>query len=47
MDKKIYVVPGLDLVVSRHGPSAGAGAEAGRMSFNNQLLGRICRAVRS
>lgn len=47
MDKKIYVVPSLDLVVSRHGPSAGAGAEGGRMSFNNQLLGRVCRSVRS
>jgi len=47
MDKKIYVVPSLDLVVSRHGPSAGAGAEGGRMSFNNQLLGRVCRAIRS
>ena len=47
LDKKIYVVPSLDLVVSRHGPSAGAGAEGGRMSFNNQLLGRVCRAVRS
>jgi hypothetical protein len=46
MDKKIYIVPSLDLVVSRHGPSAGAGAEGGRASFNNQLLGRVCRAVR-
>lgn len=45
-DKKIYVVPSLDLVVARHGPAAGVGAEGGRSSFNNQLLGRVCRAVR-
>jgi CubicO group peptidase (beta-lactamase class C family) len=50
LDKKIYIVPSLDLVVARHGPSAGvaanAGAEGGgRMSFDNELLGRVCRAV--
>jgi len=45
-DKKIYVVPSLDLVVARHGGAAGVGAEGGRMSFNNELLGRVCRAVR-
>lgn len=50
-DKKIYVVPSLDLVVARHGPGAGVartpGEEGGgRMSFDNELLGRICRAVR-
>lgn len=50
-DKKIYVVPSLDLVVSRHGGSAGVartpGAEGGgRSSFDNELLGRICRSVR-
>ena len=50
-DKKIYVVPSLDLVVSRHGPAAGvartAGEEGGgRTSFDNELLGRICRAVK-
>ncbi|MBK9709470.1 MAG: serine hydrolase [Acidobacteria bacterium] len=50
-DKKIYVVPSLDLVVSRHGGAAGIargpGAEGGgRSSFDNELLGRICRAVK-
>jgi CubicO group peptidase (beta-lactamase class C family) len=50
-DKKIYIVPSLDLVVSRHGGPAGVartpGAEgAGGDSFDNELLGRICRAVR-
>ncbi|MFN0122917.1 MAG: serine hydrolase domain-containing protein [Blastocatellia bacterium] len=50
-DKKIYVVPSLDLVVSRHGGAAGVartpGAEGGgRSSFDNELLGRICRAVK-
>lgn len=50
-DKKIYIVPSLDLVVSRHGGPAGIargpGAEGGgRNSFDNELLGRICRAVR-
>ena len=45
-DKKIYVVPSLDLVVSRHGGASGAAAEGGgRMSFDNELLGRVCRAV--
>jgi CubicO group peptidase (beta-lactamase class C family) len=49
-DKKIYVVPSLDLVVARHGGSAGiartAAAEGGgRGSFDNELLGRVCRAV--
>ncbi len=50
-DKKIYIVPGLDLVVSRHGGAAGVarnlGEEGGgRSSFDNELLGRICRAVK-
>ena len=45
-DKKIYVVPSLDLVVARHGGAAGVGPEGGRLSFNNELLGRVCRAVR-
>lgn len=51
-DKKIYVVPSLDLVVARHGGAAGIartpGAEGGgRMSFDNELLGRVCRAIRA
>jgi CubicO group peptidase (beta-lactamase class C family) len=50
-DKKIYVVPSLDLVVARHGGVAGVartpGEEGGgRTSFDNELLGRICRAVK-
>lgn len=50
-DKKIYIVPSLDLVVARHGGAAGvartAGEEGGgRTSFDNELLGRICRAVK-
>ncbi len=50
-DKKIYVVPSLDLVVARHGGAAGVartpGEEGGgRTSFDNELLGRICRAVK-
>lgn len=50
-DKKIYVVPSLDLVVARHGGAAGVaralGEEGGgHGSFDNELLGRICRAVK-
>ena len=50
-DKKIYVVPSLNLVVARHGGAAGIartpGVEGGgRNSFDNELLGRICRAAR-
>lgn len=49
-DKKIYVVPSLDLVVSRHGGAAGvartpAAEGGGRASFDNELLRRICGAV--
>ena len=36
MDKKIYVVPSLDLVVARHGPAAGG--KPGE--FDNEFLGR-------
>lgn len=51
MDKKIYLVPSLDLVVARHGGASGVartpGAEGGgRASFDNELLGRICRAMK-
>jgi CubicO group peptidase (beta-lactamase class C family) len=50
-DKKIYVVPSLDLVIARHGGASGVartpGEEGGgRTSFDNELLGRICRAVK-
>ena len=37
-DKKIYIVPSLDLVVTRHGGDAGDG-------FDNEFLGQITRAV--
>lgn len=43
MDKKIYVIPSLDLVVARHGPAAAAGPA----SFDNELLKRILKGVRS
>src|SRR5262249_43835932 len=47
LDKKIYIVPSLDLVVSRHGVASGVRKHegGGRDSFDNQLLSRICRAV--
>jgi len=49
-DKKIYVVPSLDLVVARHGGAASVaraqGEGGGRISFDNELLGRICRSAR-
>lgn len=38
-DKKIYVVPSLDLVVTRHGGAAKAA------DFDNEFLGRVCKAV--
>jgi len=48
---KIYVVPSLDLVVLRHGgaaglPPASGGEGAGPDAFDNQLLGRVSRAVK-
>jgi CubicO group peptidase (beta-lactamase class C family) len=46
MDKKIYVVPSLDLVVVRHGGAASVrGDLAGRKDFDNAFLGAVCRAV--
>lgn len=42
-DQKIYVVPSLGLVVVRLGDAAAASATAISL-FDNQLLGRICRA---
>ncbi len=50
LDKKIYIVPSLDLVIARHGGASGVsrapGEEGGgRTSFDNELLGKICRAV--
>lgn len=45
-DKKIYIVPSLDLVVVRHGGAAGVGRNDAVSSFDNQFLGRICKAVK-
>ena len=50
-DKKIYVVPSLDLVVARHGGPSGVELSPGdalgpRSSFDNQLLRRISHAVK-
>ena len=44
MDKKIYVVPSLDLVVARHGGSAVRDGNGAMSSFDDELLGRVCRA---
>jgi CubicO group peptidase (beta-lactamase class C family) len=47
MDKKIYVVPSLDLVVVRHGGAASReGGRTARADFDNAFLGAICQAVR-
>ena len=47
-DKKIYVVPSLDLVVVRQGGGAyGGGDMAGVQRFDNELLGGICKALRN
>ena len=50
-DKKIDVVPSLDLVAARQGGPSGVELSPGdangpRSSFDNELLGRICRAVK-
>ncbi len=47
MDKKIYVVPSLDLVVTRHGDTAGKESNGAMSSFDNEFLGRICRALKA
>jgi CubicO group peptidase (beta-lactamase class C family) len=48
LDKKIYVVPSLDLVVVRHGgaaePAAGGGGMHG--GLDKDFMGRLCQAVR-
>lgn len=45
-DKKIYVVPSLDLVVVRHGGAAHGGRDpTGVGRFDNELLGAVCRAL--
>lgn len=48
-DKKIYVVPSLDLVVVRHGGSAGGNAAdsaAMRGGLDTAFMGRLCQAVK-
>ena len=46
MDKKIFIVPSLQLVVARHGAAAGVQrALEPEQGFDNQLLSRVCRAV--
>jgi CubicO group peptidase (beta-lactamase class C family) len=45
-DKKIYVVPSLDLVVVRHGPAATADDDQARSSFDNELWQHIMAARR-
>ena len=46
MDKKIFVVPSLQLVVARHGGAVGVQHVLGpNQGFDNQLLGKVCSAV--
>ena len=44
LDKKIYVVPSLDLIVVRHGKAAKEGGLAGS-SFDQALWKRLMAAV--
>lgn len=44
-DKKIYVVPSLDLVVVRHGPAAPDGGGFGPSGFDNTLWQNLCLAM--
>lgn len=44
-DKKIYVVPSLDLVVVRHGPVAPDGGGLAGSAFDNELWERLCLAM--
>ncbi|NOX49412.1 MAG: serine hydrolase [Gammaproteobacteria bacterium] len=44
-DKKIYVVPSLDLVVVRHGPAAPDGGGFGPSGFDNTLWQMLCLAM--
>ncbi len=46
LDKKIYVVPSLGLVVARHGGAAGVQRVLGpNQGFDNQLLSKVCQGV--
>jgi hypothetical protein len=44
-DKKIYIVPSLDLVVVRHGDDAGTNS-AGPSSFDNSFWAKLCLATK-
>ncbi len=44
-DKKIYVCPSLDLVVARHGGSAGIGRAEAVSSFDSQLWEKLSAAI--
>jgi CubicO group peptidase (beta-lactamase class C family) len=44
-DKKIYMVPSLDLVIVRHGPAANDGGGLGPSGFDNALWKRLCMAM--
>ncbi len=44
-DKKIYIVPSLDLVVTRLGPRTGDKGGPGESGFDNLFLHRVCFAV--
>jgi CubicO group peptidase (beta-lactamase class C family) len=47
MDKKIYVVPSLDLVVVRHGGAAERGGGGGMHGgLDKEFMGRLCQAVK-
>ncbi len=45
-DKKIYVIPSLDVVVVRLGDNAGATSVLGPSSFDNELWGKLKLAMR-
>jgi CubicO group peptidase (beta-lactamase class C family) len=45
-DKKIYVIPSLDVVVVRLGDSAGATSTLGPSSFDNELWGKLKLAIK-
>lgn len=44
-DKKIYMVPSLDLIVVRHGPAAPDGGTFAASDFDNYLWQKLCLAM--
>jgi len=44
-DKKIYIVPSLDVVVVRHGPATPVGGGFGPSGFDNALWAKLCLAM--